>query len=486
MRAAPIAAVLAAAFAVIAGSASAATPSQPLTTAIVDGFGETPQSLALDRAKETGSTAVIVHLSWAQIARRRPAHPRDPGDPAYDWHSFDHLVRGAAKRGLTVIARVLDTPQWAQVMRNPPYPNAGIPDAAAFGAFMVAAATRYSGTYHRLPRIRYWECWDEPNLTVYLQQLKGSKMIAPALYRKLLTRFASAVHGVRADNDVVAGLTAPFRDINRDVYKVTKRWGPLTFMRSLLCLSKSLRPTCNVRLHIDVWAHHPFTSGSPTHKALLPDDVSLGDLPRMRKTLNAAIRTGHIVSTRPVQFWADEISWDSNPPDPAGVPMELLQRWIPQMIYTCWRNGISLVAWLSLMDTPVTPTSFIQAGLWYNAPSFADAQPKPTLQAYRFPVVGMRRGTGIYVWGRTPWGRRDRVVVEQSTTGATWTRLGTLVAGSNGIFQGTFRRKATGSVRARLLSSGETSAAYGLKRVADLAVDPFGQVGCREKCHYGP
>src|SRR5213075_986822 len=96
-------------------------------------------------------------------------------------------------------------------------------------------------------------------------------------------------------------------------------WGPLSFMRRLLCLSRALRPTCGFRVRFDVWSTHPYTSGGPTHHAIKPNDVSLGDLPKMRAVLDAAVRAHHILSSGRPEFWVTEFSWDSKPPDPGGV-----------------------------------------------------------------------------------------------------------------------------------------------------------------------
>ena len=61
-------------------------------------------------------------------------------------------------------------------------------------------------------------------------------------------------------------------------------------MREMLCMSSGATPraTCNDRAEFDVWAHHPYTYGGPTHSAFHPDDVSLGDLGEMRRLLDAA------------------------------------------------------------------------------------------------------------------------------------------------------------------------------------------------------
>ncbi len=125
-------------------------------------------------------------------------------------------------------------------------------------------------------------------------------------------------------------------------------------MRELLCMSAGdhPHPTCAKTIHFDIWAHHPYTSGGPTHKALNPDDVSIGDLPEMKRLLDAAVKAGHVVSRQRIRFWVTEFSWDSQPGDPKGVPAGLHARWVSEGLYRMWQSGVSLVIWFNLRDDP--------------------------------------------------------------------------------------------------------------------------------------
>ena len=240
-------------------------------------------------------------------------------------------------------------------------------------------------------------------------------------------------------------------------------------MRRLLCLSRALRPTCANRVRFDVWSTHPYTSGGPTHEAVLPDDVSLGDLGEMRAVLTAAERAGHIQSRGRARFWVTEFSWDSNPPDPRGVPTSLLVRWVPHALYQMWRNGVSLVTWFQVLDEPLD-SSPLQSGLYYR-----DGSPKPYLQGFRFPLVAFPRGHGVYVWGRTPTSKRGRVLVQQKST-SRWKTLAVLTSDGAGIFQRTFATAPRGDVRARLAGTADFSLPFSLKAVADRIYTPFGGV----------
>ena len=266
--------------------------------------------------------------------------------------------------------------------------------------------------------------WNEPNTSTNLvPQFHGRAPYSPVLYRNLVNALARSVKSVHPNNLVIAGGTAPFRDSTDSVVSRNKDWGPLTFMRAFLCLSSSLKPTCAAKARFDIWSTHPYTSGGPTHHAFLPDDVSLGDLGKMRSVLDAAVRAGHISGGTP-GFWVTEFSWDSAPPDPSGVPQSLLRRWVPEALYTMWANGVSLVTWFGIQDEPLT-TSFYQSGLYTRGLHGAAGRKKSFFQGFRFPVVALPRDHGVYVWGRTPAGVAGVVAVEQRQ-GAAWRRLGTI------------------------------------------------------------
>jgi hypothetical protein len=447
-----------------------ATAEPPLETALYASLTD-PRS-DLGRVAAAGATTVRLTLSWPSVAPQvEPPSwdPTNPADPNYDWAKFDAVVREAAARGIRIYVTVAGAPKWAQ--GTPVVDDelaARTPDPVAFGQFAQALASRYSGTFEGLPRIRYFQAWNEPNISLYLvPQLEGGKPVSPAFYRRMLNSFARAVHAVRRDNVVIAGGLAPFRDIAPSVLAQDPDWGPLSFMRALLCVSKSGRPTCSARVDFDIWATHPYTSGGPSHHAVLENDVSLGDLPKMRAVLAAAARAGHLVERRPA-FWVTEFSWDSNPPDPKGVPTALLSRWIAQGLHQMWMNGVSLVTWLQVRDEPLN-SSYFQSGLWY-----ANGRPKPALRAFRFPFVAWPSAGRVSVWGRTPAGKPGRVVIEQSF-GYAWRRVRVVATGSHGVFQAVLTAPQRGRMRAVLLGSSAASVPFGVAPVPDRFFNPFGE-----------
>ena len=432
----------------------------PLQTSVYVQEGEVPEddagaTLFFRRIRQSGATAIRLNILWRAVApseRASEFQPKDPADPAYNWSSSDRLILLAVANKLEPLVGVLGAPSWAGGKKV---------NARAFGEFASAAASRYSGSFEGVPRVRYWLAWNEPNLSRYLApQVAKKQLVGAARYRSMVNAFATAVHAVRRDNIVVAGLVAPFT-FGSDP-------GPLKFMRAVLCMSSGSRPkpTCSARTQFDIWSVHPYTSGGPRHHAVSPNDASLGDLRETRAILDAAIRAHHVISSRRVQFWVTEFSWDSKGPDPKGVPLKLEAQWVSEALFRAWQAGVTMFSWFQLRDQ-AQPSPF-QSGLF-----FGNWTAKPALTAFRFPFVAFKQRKGVSVWGRTPAGKPASVAVERST-GRAWKRVATLRTTSAGVFSRVLplRLSASSSLRARI--AGSKSIPFPLKPPRDLFVTPFG------------
>jgi hypothetical protein len=266
----------------------------------------------------------------------------------------------------------------------------------------------------------------------------------------MVNAVADAVHGVRADNLVVAGGLAPLGRAGQGP-------APIRFMRDLFA-----QP-----VKFDVWSHHPYTSGGPTHKAAGSGNVALGNLPKMRKLLYENVRAGRVLTSRSrVQFWVTEFSWDTKGPDPKGVPMKLHARWTSEALYRMWLQGISLVTWFRIQDDPLS-FSHYQSGFYT-----VRGTRKRSFRAFRFPFVAFRHPGRIALWGRTPTSRAGKVAI-QVKVGRRWRSLTTVRATPAGMFRKTVRTPyAKGLVRARFAR--ETSVPFSLTRPPDRWVNPFG------------
>ena len=445
----------------------------PLRTAVVDpvAFGGPQQATAFAMARSSGAAYVRVNVPWASIApSTRPTGfvATDPTSPGYSWTALDATMEAAASAGITPILDVNGIPHWAYATR-PKAGSVGTPKAAALGDFAQALATHYDGTTDGLPAEHVYEVWNEPNLSLDLGPVNASA------YRNMVNAFANAVHGVDGVNIVVAGGLDPFGHPKGK----KQRWNsvaPLTYMRSLLCLSNGSHPhaTCKQKIHFDVWSHHPYTFGGPFGRAKNANDVSLGDLGRMRTLLRAATKLHHVVSSHSVQFWVTEIGWDSKPPRPHAAPMPLASRWTAETMYQCWRSGVSLVTWFDLQDRK-SPSPY-QSGLYRSSSSLAEAKAKPVRTAFRFPFVAYLGKSSIEVWGRDATSNKARVAIQlrQGKSGR-WKTVAYIEANRSGVFRAAPKVKASKKDWMRAQASGSgSSLAFSLTQPHDPHIGPWG------------
>jgi hypothetical protein len=398
----------------------------------------------IPRAVAEGAGIVRVNLLWSKVAPAvRPSSfvPSDPSSPGYDWTAVDATVRDLADHGLQVLFNVSDAPAWAQGPSPPPdaAPGSWRPDPTQFASFATAAGLRYDGEFPDplvsgafLPRVRYWQPWNEPNLALYLSPqwtstVGGWAPASPVIYRNLLNAFYGAVKRVSSTNFVVTAGTAPYGDSPGG-----QRMPPVAFDRALFCLASDARMTplsCPDPPHLDALSHHPYGIGGPLWHALNADDAAVSDVSKMARVLHWAERVGHVRGVGPQQLWVTEISWDSSPPDPDGIPVAEQARWLEQALYVLWRQGVDTVLWLQIVDAPPIPSygSTYQAGLYY-----LDGTSKPAAQAFRFPFVTRRLNRGrIQAWGRAP--RRGKLAIEQ-LRGGRWRVLRRLVVQTDQVF----------------------------------------------------
>jgi hypothetical protein len=411
--------------------------------------------------RAAGAQSIRLTVRWNSIAPATPPagfNASDPTSPGYSWGALDAAVEAAQGSGLTPILSLGGTPRWAYAVQ-PSGVNAGSPDAAQLGAFAQALATHYDGANNDgLPTVNIYEVWNEPNLSLDLSPAKAS------YYRSMVNAVADSVHAVNPANLVVAGDLDPFGHPKSK----KQEWNsvaPLAFMRSMLCLSKGRHPhsTCSNKAEFDVWAHHPYSFGGGFGKATQPDNVELGDLPKMHSLLQAGVRLHHVVSSGPVQFWVTEFGWDTNPPRRGAASLSLASRWTAESMYQAWRSGVTLFTWFDLMDLPSGP---YQSGLYFHALTLAAARPKTSvLTAFRFPFVAYLHRSTVTVWGRDATSDKQRVTIQlRHGKSGSWRTVAYVVANSNGIYRATLKLKASNKdwLRASATGSGK-SLAFSLK-----------------------
>jgi hypothetical protein len=300
---------------------------------------------------------VRINLNWNDVAKRRPAHPQDPADEAYDWTLYDRALRYAGQNGIRVMLTILFTPSWANGGRPKNVPPTNFNDLRNFA---YAAATRYSGKYIPntdefdevyLPAVKYWLAWNEPNNPNWLQQTSRGRFVSPRSYARICTAVWQGVHFTNfAGEKVGCGATGPRG--NNVARSSRPSIAPLTFMR--LTRKAGLRS-------LDAYAHHPYY-GRPS------------DTPRTRPG-GSAVTLGNINTLIGLvnklwgrkRIWITEYGWQTPPDRLFGVSFARQAAYVRQS-YALGRANprIDMIVWFMLRDDTNTSigwqSGFLTAG----------------------------------------------------------------------------------------------------------------------------
>jgi hypothetical protein len=368
---------------VLASCASAATAAPNLRGGIVDSGGAYWQKPS-DFYPVLGQlrTQILrVHLNWGGrlgVARRKPVEATDPDDPAYDWRLYDRIVVDAAAQGVEVLFTIFGTPPWA---------NGGLPPTHAprnevhLREFSYAAATRYSGTYRRadgrrLPAVRLWTAWNEPNLQIGLipQWRRAGRIwvIQSAVdYARICNAVVDGIHATMlANRRIACGVTAARG--NNNPLGVKPSVSPLAFMRATK--KAGMRG-------FDAWAHHPYY-GNPRETPSTPPPelggVTLGNI----DTLVAELTR---LYGRTKRVWITEYGYQTSPEDAfLGVPWQTQASYLREAFAVARANPrIDLLLWFLLRDEE-------DPARWQSGLLTAAGERKPSFLAFRDVMLGLR------------------------------------------------------------------------------------------------
>lgn len=243
-------------------------------------FGRDPeaQRQALDQIRALGIRRVRQFFPWSAL---------QPERDRWDWAAADALVAAIAAAGLEPVAVLGDSPPWAA---RRPGPMAPPLDPADFARFAGAFAARY-GRW-----VRFYQIWDEPNLTIGW----GGGTPDPAAYAALLEAAARAIRAADPDAVIVLAGLAP-----------TVEEGPWN-LADWLFLERLY--AAGARETFDIVAAKPY--GFDTG----PEDrrVDPGILNFSRVILLREVMIRHGDAHKPI--WASHWGWNALPAGWAGRP----------------------------------------------------------------------------------------------------------------------------------------------------------------------
>jgi hypothetical protein len=447
------------------GAGTGTASARGLSTGFIDDVYLSPNAATRDRwlARSQQEDAGILRLnvSWRAIATSKPKAPRSAADPAYAFGSLDAGILDAASRGFSVMLTVYNAPKWAEGAHRPGNVDPGTwkPSPSAFGNFGHALASRYSGHFANssgvtLPRVRYFEAWNEPNLNLYLTpQWHGKKPASPQIYRGLLNAFYSGVHSGQHGAKVIAGATAPVGGPPGDATSM----GPVTFLQNLFCLGKRCKHFHKPKLN--VLSAHPITtagggrSGNPHEHAAFKRDLFLADFHRVGGILHAAERRHRVSGGGHHPLWATEMWWATNPPSAFGVSYAKQARWLPLALYLLWKQDARVAINFKIKDT-----RGFGSGLFTT-----NGKAKPSARTFRFPfVVHSAKKHSAAVWGKAP--QAGRLAIQRKKNGK-WRTLKAFSVKRGGVFTARVGVRPSAKLRAKIghsasaASSASTTAA---------------------------
>lgn len=427
----------------------------------------------LDVLKGLGVNRIRLTIEWAYIAPDAASYTQPPGFnaaepgayPSQAWSRYDRIVELAKERGIGVDFDVTGPgPLWAMhrapaVLQSGATPSVYEPSARAFGRFVHALGTRYSGSYvppgaaRALPRVDYWSIWNEPNQPAWLApqwQTAARRQVpaAPRIYRALVDASVRALVGTGhtfGTDTILVGETAPegaftpVKGTSPQRYVSSTRaddaLAPMVFVRALYCVNSRYQrlsgtgaaslgcPTSGSvaafvarnkgLFQATGFSHHPyFFFFAPNVSSPFANFVPLADLGRLERGLDRVFVTYGV--RRKIPIYITEYGYQTNPPDPTQpvTPAEQAQ-YLSEADYMAWRDPrVRAMAQFLLYDSGPNTSypagsrnywSSFQTGLIYGPGTPLDGHAKPALAEYAMPIwiphPHPRGGSKLLIWG---------------------------------------------------------------------------------------
>ncbi len=424
--------------------------------------------------------------------------------PAGNWAKYDTIISDANADGIRVDVLVDGVaPLWAAGTDAPA--GAGPswkPSATGYGQFVKAVGTRYSGSYtppgasSPLPRMNFWELWNEgnwaPALSPQVPSANSGTYLAAGIDRSLIANAWTALQQTGHGSDtIIYGSLSPDQSATVVPYSGTSASPPISFVRTLYCLNSSYQvlqgaaasavgcpgskgafvaqnPALFRAGGIGV---HPYGYGNPPTKAQFPNSnsVEFSEIPQLQRALSRTLRT--YGSGRSLAVYNTEYGYEPRPPQTSRlfVTPTTAASYINWAEYLSYKNrGVATYDQYKLYDG----NDWFTTGLINRSNRLL-----PGFYAYRMPIwlpsTSTRRGRSLEVWGCV----RPAHNASVDTGRAQYAEI-QFARGSSGKFKNLKRVRISNSrgyvdVRVKFPSSGRVRLAWQYPRGDSKLADPL-------------
>jgi len=434
-----------------AGTAAART--LPRGLAIPDPGYSDPAAVAAtiaDVKTYLRSTWVRFDVFWKLGQPSAPTAADEGYDEAY-LANVASACAAAKAAGLKVMLTVYRTPRWASqadLWNSPPpgfakgvyqdfYPprTGALDELQAFMTHVVQLCGSNVAAY---------ECWNEPNLWMFLapQKTASDSRFAARRYRDMLKHFKAGVRAGDPGATVVGGAFGP--------YGPNDKWrtAPQRFASQLKALGGAS--------YMDALSHHPYQAGTSSRFA--PDRMPRWpDRAVSLRNLNTILK---LYPGKPVYLTEYGYNTKDCPGIGLGVGATRQADYLRKAYaYAAKNSRVKAMFWYLLRDEA-------RSGGWSTGLQTAGGTKKPAWYAFsrqaRLSLKASRskapRGARVKLSGMLTWAplggptetvARKTLVLESKVGSAGWKRVRTVRSGSNGAFSTYVRPKQTTRYRVR-------------------------------------
>ncbi len=394
---------------------------------------------------DLGADVVKVNLYWDEVApntRRKPAGFDGANPAGYAWGSYDTAVQAIVAQGMRPFLSIGGhAPRWATRGRG----RAGTsrPNAKEFRLFAQAVGQRYAN-------VDMWSIWNEPNLYSWLspQRSKSGTPLSPSIYRGL---YLAGYRGLDAAGH--RGDTILLGELMPRGGSSPSKVRPLEFLREMACLDRNYRQFRGAaakkrgcrkigRFPTSGIAYHPYTPPDGPHVPEGREDAAIGQLSRLRATIDALARRGKLPRRLPI--WITEFGYQTKPPDRIfGAPLSRAASFMDESEWIAFRNRrVASYSQYTLFDDPPRPGSGpLRWSTWQAGLRFRNGKPKKHVyEAFRLPVfVRTLDANRVEVFGARRTLTGGTAQIEAKSRGGSYRSVGSASVNAAGYFRRVFR-----------------------------------------------